>query len=108
MLAIAYPPERRTVVLTQDDMDYLRDLYDETVLSADAQVGAFLERLDPQVRARTVIVVFSEHGEMFGRHGRFGRAGTVRGNLHDDVAHVPLIIHIPGGPQGAGARAWPS
>lgn len=100
MLDIAYPPEKRTIVLTKEDIDYLQDLYDDSVLSVDGQVAEFLSHIDPQVMARTVVVIFSEHGEMFARHGRFGRAGTVRGNLYDDVMRVPLIIKIPNGPKG--------
>jgi arylsulfatase A-like enzyme len=96
MLDIAYPPEKRTVILTQADMDYLRDLYDDTVLSVDSRVADFLAGIDPKVLEKTVVIIESEHGEMFGKHGRFGRAGTVRGTLYEDVVHVPLIIHVPG------------
>lgn len=100
MLEIAYPPEKRTVVLTQADMDYLRDLYDDTIASEDTRVADFIAHLDPKVKEHTIIVLLSEHGEMFGKHGRFGRAGTVRGTLYEDVVHVPLIIRLPGGKSG--------
>jgi arylsulfatase A-like enzyme len=85
----------RTVELTQDDIDYLRDLYDDTVKSVDSAVSGFVQSLAPQVRDRTIIVIFSEHGEMFGKNGRFGRAGLNRGTLYDEVAHVPLILCLP-------------
>lgn len=45
--------------------------------------------------------MLSEHGEMFAKHGRFGRAGTVRGTLYEDVIHIPLIIKLP---ESAGKR----
>ena len=32
---------------------------------------------------------------MFAKHGRFGRAGTARGTLYDDVMHIPLMIKTP-------------
>lgn len=87
---------RRTTVLTQDDIDYLRDLYDEKILDADLEVGKFLDSLGKELLDRTIVVIFSEHGEMFAKHGRFGRAGAKAGTLYDEVAHVPLMIRLPG------------
>lgn len=83
------------VILTKDDIQYLEDLYDEEILSVDSLVGNFLDKLDKTILNNTMIVIFSDHGEMFAKHGRFGRAGGVRGTLYDDVAHVPLIMKIP-------------
>lgn len=83
------------IILTQDDIDYLRDLYDEEILYEDFMIGNFLNSLDKTILNNTIIVVFSEHGEMFAKHGRFGRAGTIRGTLYDDVIHIPLIIKTP-------------
>lgn len=83
------------VKITRDDIDYMRDLYDEEVLSVDAQAADFLNSLDKDLLKNTLIIVFSEHGEMFAKHGRFGRAGTLRGVLYDDVVHVPLMIKLP-------------
>ena len=65
-------------------------------MSVDSQVIGFLQSLDKEVLDKTIVILFSEHGEMFAKHGRFGRAGTTRGSLYDDVARVPLIIKIPG------------
>lgn len=81
--------------LAKADIDFLRDLYDEEVLSVDGKIADFLASLDKAVLAKTLIVVFSEHGEMFAKHGRFGRAGTSRGTLYDDVIHVPLMMRLP-------------
>lgn len=89
-------PGSRKVLLTQDDISYLQDLYDEEVLQVDSMLGDFLDSLDAKLLSNTVVVLYSEHGEMFGRHGRFGRAGTVRGCLYDDVVHVPLLVRLPG------------
>ncbi|HBL15205.1 MAG: hypothetical protein A2X36_07130 [Elusimicrobia bacterium GWA2_69_24] len=91
---VARVPE--PVHLTQADIDFLGELYDEEVLSVDAQLGSFLASLDRKLREKTIVVVFSEHGEMFAKHGRFGRAGATRGTLYDDVIHVPLAIRVPG------------
>lgn len=81
--------------LTQGDTQYLEALYDEEVLAIDQKVSRFLEALPKSVLDETIIMIYSDHGEMFGRHGRFGRAGTIRGTLYDDVLKIPLIIKIP-------------
>jgi len=87
--------KEKNIILTQDDIDYLKDLYDEKILYVDSMVGEFLNSLKGKILDNTVIIIFSEHGEMFARHGRFGRSGTIRGTLYDDVVNVPLIIKIP-------------
>ena len=93
--APATPEKRERFVLKQADIDHLRDLYDEDVLSVDAQVGKFLASLSARTLARTIVVVYCEHGEMFAKHGRFGRPGAVRGVFFDDVLHVPLFARLP-------------
>lgn len=90
-------PKEKEVLLTQDDIEYLRDLYDEEVLYVDNMVGNFLSSLSKEVLDKTIIIIYSEHGEMFAKHGRFGRAGAIRGTLYDEVVHVPLIIKFPQG-----------
>ncbi|MFH1619535.1 MAG: sulfatase-like hydrolase/transferase, partial [bacterium] len=88
-------PPVKPVVLTQDDINYLKDLYDEEVLSVDCRIGKFLGSLDGNILQKTLIIILSEHGEMFAKHGRFGRPGTLRGAFYDDVVHVPLLIRLP-------------
>jgi hypothetical protein len=87
-----------SVLLTRADVQLLQDLYDEEILAQDQKVGDFLASLDKALLARTVIVVLGDHGEMFAKHGRFGRAGSIRGTLYDDVIHVPLLLRLPGRP----------
>lgn len=97
-LAAYYMDEgkQNKVILTQDDIDYLTDLYDEEILYVDEMVGDFLKSIDSKLIKKTIVVIFSEHGEMFAKHGRFGRTGPIRGTLYDDVVQVPLIIKFPG------------
>lgn len=85
----------KKVVLAQEDINYLEDLYDEEILSVDDLVSNFLSGLNGAILDNTIIIVFSDHGEMFAKHGRFGRAGGVRGTLYDDVVHIPLIMKVP-------------
>ena len=88
--------EKRTIKLNQDDIDFLEAGYDEEVLFEDHMITEFLDSLNKKVMDKTIVIIFSEHGEMFAKHGRFGRAGTTRGTLYDDVMHLPLVIDIPG------------
>jgi len=89
------PGEVEKVTLTKGDIMYLGDLYDEEVFALDKLVGTFLDKLEQAVIDNTIIIVFSDHGEMFAKHGRFGRAGGVRGTLYDEVVHVPLVMKVP-------------
>jgi choline-sulfatase len=87
--------KKEKVSLSQKDIDHLKDLYDEEILSVDSLLGNFLEEVDKNILDKTIVVIFSDHGEMFAKHGRFGRAGSIRGTLYDDVLHVPLVIKMP-------------
>ena len=103
----ATPDEPKPFVLKGADIDHLQDMYDEDVLSVDAQVGRFLASLSTQTLAQTIIVVYCEHGEMFAKHGNFGRPGAFRGMLYDDVVHIPLLVRLPT-PNPARVRAMVS
>lgn len=83
------------ITLTKDDINYLEGLYDEEILSVDDSLENFLGSIDDQILDKTIIVIFSDHGEMFARNGRFGRGGNIRGTLYEEVLNIPLIIKIP-------------
>ncbi|MCX5795436.1 MAG: sulfatase [Elusimicrobia bacterium] len=85
-------------VLTPKDLRFLSDIYDEKLVEMDALVGDFLDELDRGLLKKTIIVIYADHGEMFAKHGRFGRAGNMRGTPYDDVLRVPLLMRLPGGP----------
>lgn len=83
--------------MKQRDIEHLVALYDESIYDADAEIG----KLITEIKARglwdkTIVIVTSEHGDVFGKNGRFMRGGPLRGTFYDDVLHVPLIIHVPG------------
>jgi arylsulfatase A-like enzyme len=76
-------------VMTSEDQDHVRQLYDAEMWDLDRQVGAFLDGLDLE---RTALVLTSDHGEAFGEDGLFE---------HDDVlecqVRVPLCVRPAGG-----------
>jgi Flp pilus assembly protein TadD len=64
--------------------------YDDEVAEADRQVGRLVAALGAD-RARTAIVVTSDHGEAFGEHGEIGHSVFV----YDTTLRVPLVIAAP-------------
>jgi arylsulfatase A-like enzyme len=70
------------------------DLYDSAAAYCDHEVGRLLRTLDARPdRARTALVVFSDHGELFGEHGL-----TAHGNsLYEPDARALLLFRMPGG-----------
>lgn len=94
--AYYYKDGQQKVILGQDDIKNLEDSYDEEILSVDNLLSDFLGSIEKKILDKTIVVIISDHGEMFAKHGRFGRAGAIRGTLYDDVLHIPLIIKLPG------------
>lgn len=71
----------------------LRARYDEAIAAVDADLGAFLERLERSGRlARTIVLVSADHGELF-RPDYGGHSGPA---LYQNVLHVPLVAAGPG------------
>ncbi len=78
----------------------LRAQYFANVTLVDRQLGRILGALDESGQAeRTVIVFSSDHGEMAGDHGMCEKR-----TLYDGASRVPLLVHVPGLPAGAGRR----
>ncbi|MEM7200825.1 MAG: sulfatase [Planctomycetota bacterium] len=79
--------------LTRADLDYLIGLHHEEIAFTDAQVGRLLAHLrDRDLEENTLVIVTSDHGEEFMRHGWLGHTRT----LYEELLHVPMIISLPG------------
>jgi len=71
--------------------EWRRGYYAQTA-SIDHAFGRLMAALDGADAARDTIVVFtSDHGEMFGAHGR--RAKNI---FYEEACHVPLLVRWPG------------
>jgi len=71
----------------------LRGGYLASVWDADHAVGRILRALERSGRADdSVVVFFADHGEQIWEHGDHGHARGV----WEELAHVPLLIRIPG------------
>lgn len=66
--------------------------YHAQVAALDVEIGRLMAAIDAAGMAEDTIVVFtSDHGEMFGAHGR--RAKLI---FYEEAAHVPFFIRWPG------------
>ena len=81
---------------TQDNVRLLRSLYFGLATEVDLHVGRLLDWLrDSGTFDDTIIVITSDHGEMLGDYGMWGKT-----SYHDAAFHVPLILRTPGGGRG--------
>jgi arylsulfatase A-like enzyme len=69
--------------------------YDDDIAEADREVGRLLETLG-DLRAGTLIVLTSDHGEAFGEHGEISHSLFA----YDTTLRVPLILAGPQVPAG--------
>jgi len=69
------------------------DRYDSALASCDAQIGRLLHAIDARKdRERTIVIVYSDHGELFGEHG-FTNHGN---SLYEPDVRVLLLVRVPG------------
>ena len=77
------------------DLQYITALYDGEIRYTDTHLARLLEAIEATVGLdNTLVILTSDHGEEFDEHGSMeGHQWT----LYDEVLHVPLIVHLPGG-----------
>jgi arylsulfatase A-like enzyme len=74
---------------TARDVQHLVALYDGEITYWDHHLGAMLTTLDDlQLLDNGIVIVTSDHGQMFGEHGKW----THRNSLYEEVLRVPLLI----------------
>jgi arylsulfatase A-like enzyme len=82
-----------SLTLTPRDVEHIIALYDGDIAYWDNQLGQMLAHLSSLgLLDNSLIVVTSDHGEMFGEHGKW----THRNSLYEEVLRVPLIIRYTG------------
>ena len=70
-----------------------REKYDEYLASWDDEVGRLFDYLeDSGMLDRSIIIITSDHGEMFER----GVSGHTTPLIFNPLVHVPLIVSMPG------------
>jgi arylsulfatase A-like enzyme len=80
--------------ITKQEHANLIASYDAAIAYLDAELGRFLATLEARgVLDDSVIVITSDHGELFGRSGAVGHDGV---GILPGLLHVPLLIRFPG------------
>lgn len=74
------------------------DAYDGGIYYTDEQIQILLDELEKRgVLENTIVIITSDHGELFGEHGLWEHHNS----LYKPVIYVPLVIWHPGSvPQG--------
>ncbi|HEX4931733.1 MAG TPA: sulfatase [Gemmatimonadaceae bacterium] len=90
----AHGPYRAPTAYYQQFGDSTKQLdrYDAAIAYLDAELGRVLDTLAARgALENTVVVITSDHGELFGEHGLKGHAN----GLYLPLLQVPLIIRFP-------------
>jgi choline-sulfatase len=86
----------KDVNLTDNDVEHMVSLYDGEIAQADNTLKDFFTEIENfGLDKNTIIIFMSEHGDLFGEHGRFMRGGPLRGTFYDQVLNFPLLIKHP-------------
>jgi len=85
----------------EEAMSHLRNRYAALVTMMDHWLGRLLDQLDQlSLWDDTMIIFTTDHGFMLGEHDWTGKNVM---HVYNEIAHIPLMIHLPGGRQ-AGRR----
>lgn len=80
--------------LSQEDIDYIKSLYDCEILHNDYYFGKFIDFLKKKgLYENSIIVLVADHGEQFDEHNRLFHGHSI----YNEEIHVPLIIKFPHG-----------
>jgi arylsulfatase A-like enzyme len=81
--------------LSQRDIAFAHNAYDDCVADLDEELGRLFDELDRRaVLDNTWVIIAGDHGESFGEHTGVFCHGT---SLYQTELHVPLVIIPPGG-----------
>jgi arylsulfatase A-like enzyme len=81
---------------SEEDLRRIRSVYYGLITEVDAQLGRLFDHLKALGEwDNTIIIMTSDHGEMMGDYGLMGKGG-----FFPESQHIPLIIRVPGLPEG--------
>ncbi|SFR66941.1 sulfatase [Halogeometricum limi] len=80
---------RNPDALSEDDIDDMLALYRAAIRYVDRQVERLLDALERNgLLEDTLVVLTSDHGELFGEYGKYGKPER----MYDELLHVPLVV----------------
>ncbi len=108
---VTYPRYDFVDFLSKAELKHCHALYCGELSLVDRWFGHLLKRVeDLGVSDKTAIVFVTDHGFLHGEHGMIGKALVRKGlswcPLWDEIARIPLIIHLPGQRQGERVRGY--
>lgn len=75
--------------ISASERESLVNLYDGEIAYLDAQIGAFLDKLEYRGELNdTVVIVTSDHGDLFGEDETYSHPRSI----HKRLLHVPLLV----------------
>ena len=84
------------LALTDQDLAYIRAMYDDGIWAMDAQIGQLLDHIQRSPEAtKTIFVITADHGEGLNNPGSPNWLGHEK-YLGDELLRVPLLIVAPG------------
>ncbi len=63
----------------------------------DREIGRVIEAVEATHGDDTMLLYTSDHGDMMGAHGLYSKGPM----MYEEITNIPLIVRMPGGPQGA-------
>jgi hypothetical protein len=82
-------------------VEHLKKLYAGLLTMTDHWLGKLLDKMDQYGLWEDTLLIFTtDHGHMLGEHGY---SGKIVMHLYNEIAHIPLMVHVPGS-KGAGTR----
>lgn len=94
--ALGSPLDMDGAMTDPDELSEVHDLYDAEVRYTDEQLARLWKALEEEGHAEnTIVILFSDHGEGLGDHGRLGHGEE----LHEELLRVLLMLRLPDGPE---------
>jgi arylsulfatase A-like enzyme len=79
------------------EVDHFRAIYAAEVTLVDRWIGFFMETIERMgLMDDTCIIFTADHGTCIGEHGMNGKGGGFASYFYEEVAHIPLVVRLPG------------
>jgi choline-sulfatase len=89
-----FPKSPPALASSLEEKEHYFRLYQSLVAELDRETNRFISALKRSgLYARTMFILFGDHGEAFGEHGAWEH-GT---SLYEEQIHIPLLIRFPAG-----------
>ncbi len=98
---VIYPHYAPANYLSEDELYHVKALYAGKCTLVDRWIGRVLDKIeDLGLEENTAIIFTTDHGFMFGEHDLIGKDIIIDEFfetiwLYEEVAHIPLFIHMP-------------